>query len=115
MVLAAVGLYSVMSYTVTERTQEIGIRMAMGAHPRDVLQLILSRGMILTVAGLCAGALAAVFAAPFLSDMLIGVSPNDPVTFAGAALFLTTVSAAASLIPAFRAARVDPMTTLRSD
>lgn len=115
LVLAAVGLYSVMAYTVSERTQEIGIRMAMGAHQADVLALVLRRGMLLAGAGLAAGVVSAVAAAPFLAGMLTGVSATDPVTIGGAALFLACVAALASLIPAIRATRVDPMLTLRSD
>jgi ABC-type antimicrobial peptide transport system permease subunit len=115
LILAAVGLYSVMSYTVTERSQEIGIRMAMGAHPADVLAMVLRRGMLLTFAGLVAGATAGIFAAPLISDMLVGVSPTDPAALSGAALFLACIAAVATLVPALRATRVDPIRTLRSE
>jgi ABC-type antimicrobial peptide transport system permease subunit len=104
-----------MAYTVTERSQEIGIRMAMGAHPADVLAMVLRRGMLLTFAGLVAGATAGIFAAPLISDMLVGVSPTDPAALSGAALFLACIAAVATLVPALRATRVDPIRTLRSE
>ena len=115
LLLAAVGLYSVMAYAVTQRTQEIGIRMALGARPLDVLGDILRRGMGLTAIGL-AGGLAASFAVTHLiAGMLVNVSATDPATFAGGAMFLAAVAALASYLPARRATKVDPMITLRAE
>ena len=115
LVLAAVGLYSVMAYSVTQRTQEIGIRMALGARPRDVLDDILRRGIALTVVGLLIGIAAALAVTHVVRSMLVNVRAADPVTFAGAALLLVLVALVASYVPARRATRVDPMVALRCD
>jgi|BarGraNGADG00212_1021973.scaffolds.fasta_scaffold11440_1 predicted permease len=115
LLLAAVGLYSVMAYAVTQRTQEIGIRMALGAQPRDVLGDILRRGMGLTAIGLAAGLAASFAATRLIAGMLVNVSATDPATFAGGALFLVAVAALASYLPARRATKVDPMVTLRAE
>jgi predicted permease len=111
--LAALGLYGVLAYTVSQRQHEFGIRMALGAAPGDVVGLVLRRGMLLTVAGVAGGVVLALLAAPLASGFLIGVSPGDPVAFAGAALFLAAVALAASYLPARRATKVDPMVALR--
>ncbi len=113
LLLAALGLYSVMSYAVSQRTQELGIRMALGAKPSDVLGLVVSEGLRLTVPGLMAGVVAALAAARLVSGMLFKVSAADPMTFAAAAAFLGMVAALASYLPALRATRVDPITALR--
>jgi predicted permease len=114
LLLAAIGLYSVMSYAVSQRTQEMGLRMALGAQPGAMLKLVMRDGLRLTFPGLLAGGAIALAAARNVSGMLVGVSPSDPLTFAAAAAFLALVAALASLLPALRAMRVDPMVALRN-
>jgi len=109
LILAAVGLYSVMAYAVTERTREIGIRMALGAHTRDILTMVLRKGMALTGAGLLIGLAAALGGARLIAGMLTNISTSDPVIFTAAALFLAAVALLASLLPAVRAACIEPM------
>lgn len=111
--LAAIGLYSVMAYAVTQRTQEIGVRMALGAMPSQVLRDVLRRGMSLTILGLIAGLVGALAAARLVSNMLVDVNAFDPLAFAGAALFLCLVAIAAIWLPARRATKVDPIVALR--
>ncbi|MBV8513838.1 MAG: ABC transporter permease [Acidobacteria bacterium] len=113
LVLSAVGIYGVMSYTVGQRTQEIGVRMAMGAQPRNMLALILGRGAWLALVGIAAGTLGALALTRFLSSLLFGIAPKDPLTFFGVALLLFGVALAACYVPARRAMRVDPMVALR--
>jgi predicted permease len=113
LLLAAVGIYGVMSYTVSGRTQEIGIRMALGAQPAKVQRMILSEAVRLTLAGVAIGLAGAVVLVRFLSSLLFGVGTYDPATFAGVAALLTGVALAASYIPARRAVRVDPLIALR--
>jgi putative ABC transport system permease protein len=113
-VLATVGLYSVIRYAVSQRTRELGVRMALGAQPRDVETMVLREGMLLALAGLAAGLAAAFAVTRFLESQLLGVSATDPLVFAGVALLLAGVCALASWLPARRAAAVDPMTALRS-
>jgi len=115
LLLAGVGLYSVISYSTSQRTQEIGIRMALGARPIDVLGLIVGQGMGLAAVGLLAGGAAAVGAAQVVSGMLVKVSATDPIIFGGAAMFLAAVALVASYVPARRATRVDPNVALRSE
>ena len=115
LLLAAVGLYSVMAYTIVQRTHEIGIRIALGARPLSVTWLALRRGMLLAAIGLAAGLGGAAFLARMASAALINVSPADPAVYAGVAAFLACISALASWIPARRAARVDPMVCLRTE
>jgi predicted permease len=113
LLLAVVGLYALMSYGVSQRTQEIGVRMAMGAEPRNMVDLVVRRGMLLTLAGLLVGVAATLALTRLIAHMLFQVGAADPLSFAGAALFLTSVALAASYLPARRAARVDPMVALR--
>jgi predicted permease len=114
LMLAALGLYSVLAYAVNERTHEIGIRIAMGAQSGDVLRLIVGKGLGLTLAGLAVGVGCALAAARLVAAMLVNVGAADPLTFAGAALFLTVVALVACYFPARRAMKVDPMVALRS-
>jgi putative ABC transport system permease protein len=113
LVLAAVGVYGVMAYSVARRTQEIGIRMALGAGRRDVMRLVLRRGLLLTVCGIAAGLAGALAATRLLASLLFGVTATDAPTFAVTALILLAIAALACLVPALRAARVDPIVALR--
>ncbi|HVO97765.1 MAG TPA: ABC transporter permease [Bryobacteraceae bacterium] len=115
LLLAAIGLYSVMSYAVSQRTQEAGIRMALGAQPGDVLRLVLKDGLGLVVEGLLAGSVIAFAAARIVGGMLVNVSAYDPLTFVSAAAFLACVAMLATYMPALRATRVDPMVALRTE
>jgi predicted permease len=112
-VLSALGLYGVLAYSVSQRTREIGVRMAMGARPRDVFRLVVGQGMRLVILGLVVGALAAFVVTRWLSGLLVGVRPADPVTFAAGAVLLSLVGLLAGYWPARRATRVDPMVALR--
>jgi predicted permease len=111
--LAAVGLYCVMAYSISQRTQEIGIRMALGAKPRDVLILIVRQAMGIVLAGIVAGTLVAMTLTRAVAGLLVKVSATDPVIFGGAAIFLAVVGLAAATFPAIRAAHIDPNVTLR--
>jgi putative ABC transport system permease protein len=113
MLLACVGLYGVMSYAVARRTNEIGIRMALGARRSDVLGLVVGHGIKLTLVGVAVGIAAAFPLTRFLASLLYGVKPADPLTFFVVSLSLTVVALLASYIPARRAMKVDPMVALR--
>ena len=113
LLLAAVGIYGVMSYSVSQRTHEIGIRLALGAGQNEILKLILGRGAKLALLGVAAGILAATALTRLMSSLLFGVSPSDPATLASVAMLLMLVAMAACYIPARRAMRVDPMIALR--
>ena len=115
MVLAAIGIYGVISYSVARRSHEIGIRMALGAHPSNIITLILRQGLLLLGMGVAIGVGGALVLTRFLSSFLYGIRPADPVTFGGVIIILTAIGLLASYIPARRAVRVDPMSTLRND
>jgi predicted permease len=108
LLLAAIGSYGVMSYAVTQRTREVGIRIALGASRRDVMWLVVGQGMILAGLGVAIGIAASLGLTRLVRSMLFGVSPTDPLTFAAVAIILTAVAAIASYVPARRAAKVDP-------
>jgi predicted permease len=115
LVLSAVGLYAVMAYAVRQRTQEIGIRMAVGAQPRQVSWLILKRGLMQLAIGLSLGLVGGLFLSQALRAVLVDVTPTDPLTFASITILLALVSVAACLLPARRATRVDPVVALRAE
>ena len=115
LILAAVGIYGVMSHVVAGRTREIGLRMALGAQLGDVRRLIVRQGMMLGIIGSAVGLLIAFGGAQMLKSLLYGVSATDPITFGGVALALLGVALFACWIPARRAARVDPMVALRAE
>jgi macrolide transport system ATP-binding/permease protein len=115
LLLASIGLYGVSSYTVQQRTREIGVRMALGAQPSSVLRLVLGHGMILVGAGLVIGLVIAYAAAGLMTSLVVGVSTHDPVTFGVTAAGLGAVALIASYVPARRATRIDPLIALRTD
>jgi predicted permease len=115
LILASIEIYGVMAYTVSGRTNEIGIRMALGAQARSVLTMVLGETFLLAILGIVTGLLAAFGAAELVASMLFGLKPNDPLTFAGATIALLLVALGAAILPAWRAATVDPLNALRHE
>jgi predicted permease len=115
LILASIGIYGVLAYSVAQRTSEIGLRMALGAQPRQVLGLVLKQGMLLALIGAAAGVLVALPVARLASGLLYGVSATDPLTYAGITLLLMGVALLACYLPARRATRIDPLVALRVD
>jgi len=113
--LAAIGLYGVISYAVSQRTREIGVRMALGAGPRDIVRLVVGQGFRMTAIGLAIGLAGAFALTRLLSGLLFEVTPYDAASFAGLPLLLAAIALAACWIPARRAARVDPLISLRDE
>jgi putative ABC transport system permease protein len=113
--LAAIGIFAVISYSVSRRTNEIGIRVALGAQSADILKQVLGEGARLAAAGLALGLAASIIATRFLGTLLFGVKPTDPLTIATVAAILTAVALTACYLPARRATRVDPMIALRHE
>jgi len=113
--LASVGIYGVISYNVTQRTTEIGVRVALGAQRRDVVALVVGQAMTMAAVGVGIGVLLALWAGKGLSRMLFGVGPHDPLALGGASVFLLVVALVAALAPALRASRIDPTIAMRAD
>jgi putative ABC transport system permease protein len=113
LLLAAIGLYGVIAFNVTQRTQEIGVRVALGAQYGDVLQLVMQRGVLLMGTGLVIGIAVALALGHVVAGLLYGVTPTDPATLVAVAFFLSAVTMLATYLPARRAARVDPLVALR--
>jgi ABC-type antimicrobial peptide transport system permease subunit len=115
LLLAGLGIFGVISYIVTERIHEIGIRIALGAEKKNILQMVLRQGLRLAMAGAAVGLVGAVVVSHLMVGLLYGVSPTDPLTFAGVAFLLIAVALLACYIPARRALRVDPLVALRNE
>ena len=115
LLMAAIGIYGVMAYTVSQRRQEIGLRMALGAEAGSVRWLIVSQGVRLLIAGTMVGLIAAFAISRLLGNLVFGISPTDPLTFVGMPLLLAGVALIANLVPARRATRLDPADTLKAN
>ena len=113
LLLAAIGVYGLMAYSVQQRTQEIGVRMALGANPRQVRRMVVIQGMKLALVGIILGVASALALARLMSSLLFGVKPWDPATIIMVAVLLSAVTLLATYLPARRASRVDPMVALR--
>jgi putative ABC transport system permease protein len=113
LVLAIVGVYGIVSYVTSQRTHEIGIRLALGAEPKQILRMVLRQGLMIIVVGMVLGLISAAGAGTLAASMLVGVSPTDPLIFSGVSLFLACIALLACYIPARRATKVDPMVALR--
>jgi putative ABC transport system permease protein len=115
LILAIVGIYGVVSYSVAQRSREMGIRLALGAQPRNLVNMIVREGGWITAGGVAIGVVSTLIASRFVAKMLYGVTPTDPGTYIGVSVLLTAIAFVAMVVPARRAARVDPAVTLRSD
>jgi putative ABC transport system permease protein len=115
LLIAAVGIYGVMAYSVTMRTQEIGIRMALGAARTNVLQIVLRQALLIAAAGIAIGLAASFALTRFMEGLLYEIKPADPLTFSAVSLFLAAIVILATCLPALRAMRVDPMVALRHE
>jgi putative ABC transport system permease protein len=113
--LSVVGLYAVVSYSVAERIHEIGVRLALGAQPSNLMRMVLGEGLRLVIAGLALGLAASLAVTRFLDTLLFGVEPRDATTFAGVVVLLSAAAMLGCLVPAFRAMRIDPMVALRAE
>src|SRR5262249_48492350 len=113
--LAAVGVYGVLAFSVSQRRQEMGVRIALGAQQRDVLRLVVGQGLSLAAVGVCAGLVGAFGITRVIASLLYNVTPTDPISFGGVSVFLAAIAAVASYIPARRAMKVDPIVALRMD
>src|SRR6185437_13102860 len=113
--LAGIGIYGVVHYAVAERTRELGVRMALGASPAEVVALVLRQGMLMPAIGIAAGIAAAAGATRVMSHLLFGIGATDAITFVGVLATLGAVALVACLVPARRAARIDPMVALRHE
>ena len=115
LLVASIGLFGVMSYSVARRTNEIGIRMTLGARTRDVMGLVMRESLVLVAAGVVIGVAAAMAASRLVASLLFGLTPTDPLAMAGAIVVMLLVSALAGYLPARRASKVDPMVALRCE
>jgi ABC-type antimicrobial peptide transport system permease subunit len=115
LVLASIGIYGVLAYQVTQRSRELGIRMALGAARGRVLRLVIGQGMSLVAIGIVIGLVGAFALTRFLTSQLYGITPTDPATFLGVSFLLATIALVATLVPALRATRVDPVIALREE
>ena len=115
LILAAVGIYGVMNYSVSRRTREIGIRMSLGASRGDVLRMVFRQAIVQSLAGIAVGVAGAILLSKLMSKMLFGVQPTDPITFAAVTIVLGLAALLATGVPARKAARIEPMTALRSE